>query len=95
MQGMRFLILFENGPVNNGIITQQITPEKYLCTFFRKPQSSRVVDIAEIQQWNLFPNDDGLNAFLKEVNTQQEPSAPPAPPAPKPQAKKKADKKSK
>lgn len=50
MQGMRFLLVNETGPYGHGIITQEISSEKYLCTFLRHPQVSRVVDITEIQQ---------------------------------------------
>ena len=67
MQGMRFLIVGEEGPINHGVIAQQITPEKYLCTFARIPQASRVVSLEEIQQWSLFPNENMMNAFIVEL----------------------------
>lgn len=67
MQGMRFLILGESGPVNHGVIVQRITDEKYLCTFARKPSSSRLVTTDEITQWNLFPNDESMNNFILEL----------------------------
>jgi hypothetical protein len=70
MQGMLFLIVGEKGPINHGIIAQQITPEKYLCQFARQPTSSRVVSLEEIQKWNLFPNEDQMNAFLLTVQAE-------------------------
>ena len=79
MQGFRFLVLGEKGPTAHGIITQQITPEKYLCTFLMNPQVSRVCSIDEIQQWNLFPNEDAMNAFAVHLRRQTQP--PPAPQA--------------
>lgn len=67
MQGMRFLILGEAGPVNHGVIVQRVTEEKYLCTFARKPSSSRLVATDEIMNWNLFPNDETMNDFIIEL----------------------------
>lgn len=101
MQGMRFLLMGEKGPINHGIITQRVTEEKYLCTFMRNPQSSRLCTTDEIAQWNLFPNDESMNLFIATLQ-QQDPNAPSPdgrPPAGKPpgvdqhQAKKKAKKK--
>ena len=76
MQGMRFLLVNEAGPINHGVIVKEITPEKYLCTFARVPQSSRVCDITEIQGWNLFPNDDQMNAFIASLQKQKAPPPP-------------------
>ena len=98
MQGMRFLIMSENGPVNHGVIAQQITPEKYLCNFAKQPSSARVCDITEIQQWNLFPSDESMNKFISAIQKQQaapvpaepEPKLPPG--APEKKAKKKTSK---
>jgi len=75
MQGMRFLLLNEKGPINHGIITQRVTEDKYLCTFMRNPQSSRLVTTDEITTWNLFPNDEALNAFIAAI-PKQDPGAP-------------------
>ena len=87
MQGMIFLIMNEKGPIGHGRIKQEITPEKYLCTFIGEPQVSRVIDITEIQQWTLFPNIEAMNQFI--VKIQQKPAADPKPPVPKKVAKKK------
>ena len=95
MQGMRFLIVGENGPMNHGIIVSSITAEKYLCSFARVPQSSRVCDLEEIQQWNLFPTDDAMNTFISELGKEQKPVADPTPTtaADKKKAKKKVQRK--
>ena len=62
---MRFLLLSKDGkPLNHGIIVREITPEKFLCQFARNPPVARVCDISEIQNWNLFPTDEALNAFI-------------------------------
>ena len=80
MQGMRFLILNEEGkPINHGIIAQRITPEKYLCSFTRNPPVARVCDLTEIQGWNLFPTDDAMNAFIESI--QKDLNKTPPPPA--------------
>lgn len=84
MQGMRFLLLNEKGkPINHGIISQKITPEKYLCTFTRNPQVSRVCDITEIEGWNLFPTDDALNDYIEAIRKEEKVAAPPADSPPK------------
>lgn len=70
MQGMRFLLVNENGPINHGVIVKEITPTKYLCSFARTPQLSRVVDIEELQNWNLFPNDEQMNLFISSIQQQ-------------------------
>ena len=71
MQGMRFLILNENGQaVNHGVITQQITQDRFMCTFMRPPQVSRLVHVDEIGQWNLFPNDEAMNQFISALQPQ-------------------------
>lgn len=89
MQGMRFLLLNEDGkPINHGLIAQKITPEKYLCSFTRNPPVSRVCDLTEIQGWNLFPTDDALNIFIESIA--KDPDK--APPAGKKKRKKKAAK---
>lgn len=97
MQGMRFLLLGEDGrPINHGIITQKVTEDRYLCTFFRNPQVSRLCHVDEIGQWNLFPNDEVMNQFIAALNTNPVPGPggePEDPPAEKPPAKKKAAKK--
>lgn len=71
MQGMRFLVINEKGPVNHGIIQQKLTDEKYLVTFVRIPQVSRVASLDEISTWNLFPNEDAMNAFIVDLRKQQ------------------------
>ena len=97
MQGMRFLMLNEQGqPINHGIIAQTITAERYLCRFSANPPMSRVVRLDEIETWQLFPTDDELNKFIKAIVAQKPPVEPAAPPAPKPSkkvSKKKASKK--
>jgi len=65
----------EKGPNNHAIITQQITPEKYLCTIMTNPQGTHVGPIEEVQQFNLFPNDDAMNAFIV-ARRQPKPEAP-------------------
>lgn len=77
MQGMRFLLMAEAGPINHGIITSRVTEDKYLCTFMRNPQSSRLCTTDEIATWNLFPNDEAMNAFIAALQ-EQPPAAPPA-----------------
>lgn len=65
MQGMRFLLLNQQQqPINNGVITQRVTEDRYMCTFLREPQVSRLCHVEEIGTWNLFPNDEQLNQFL-------------------------------
>ena len=98
MQGMRFLILDQNGtPFNHGIIAKEITPEKYLCHFSRVPASARVCDITEIQGWNLFPTDEAMNVFiaaLKKGDPSKLPASPETPSGkPIPPVKKKTKKK--
>lgn len=78
MEGMRFLIINEVGPVNHGIINQRLTPDRYLVTFARVPQSSRVAALDEIMGWNLFPNDETMNAFI--ADNQATPAVPKADP---------------
>jgi hypothetical protein len=100
MQGMRFLMLGENGqPFNHGVIQQKTTEERYLCTFFRQPQVSRLCHVDEIGQWNLFPNEEAMNKFIGQI-VKDNPPAPPAgdtppppPPADPPGASKKTAKK--
>jgi hypothetical protein len=97
MQGMMFLLMSEQGPVNQGVVTSQITPEKYLCTFVRPPQVSRICDIEEMQQWNFFPNQDSMNDFVRQMQQQAagDPKPDPKKPDPKkPDPKKPAAKKS-
>jgi hypothetical protein len=88
MQGFHFLLINQDGPVAYGIITQQITPEKYLCTFLQIPQVSRVVDITEIQEWNLFPNSEALQAFLTNLRKQKQPTPPVKEKSPTPKKRK-------
>lgn len=76
MQGMRFLLLSEAGPTNHGVITQRVSEDKYLCTFMRQPQSSRLVTTDEITTWNLFPNDEAMNTFIAALNTEKPKPAP-------------------
>ena len=65
MQGMKFLIIDAQGkPFNHGTIIRELTPTKYVCQFTRIPSSVRTVDIAEVETWHLFPNDDLLNEFI-------------------------------
>lgn len=92
MQGMMFLLMSEQGPINQGVVTSQITPEKYLCTFVRPPQVSRICDIEEMQQWNFFPNQDSMNDFVRQM-PQQQAAGDPKPDPKKPAAKKPAAKK--
>ena len=77
MEGMKFLIVGPEGPINHGSIVQRITAEKYLCQFARTPVSCRVCDLEEIQNWNLFPNDQLMNEFILEIGKQKAPPAPP------------------
>jgi len=87
MQGMRFLLLGEDSrPVNHGIIAQKVTEDRYLCTFFRNPQVSRLCHVDEISTWNLFPNDETMNAFINEIVKQIPPANPPANPPAEPPA---------
>ncbi len=80
MEGMHFLLVNEQGkPMGHGVIAQRINQDRYLCTFARQPQVSRVVGVDEIATWNLFPNQDAMNAFIAAL-----PKAKPAPGAPPP-----------
>lgn len=92
MQGMRFLMLNEQGqPLNHGVIVSKVTDERYLCTFARNPQVTRLCHVDEIGQWNLFPTDDAMNAFILNIQAQTGAPAKPVetPPAPKKVTKKK------
>jgi hypothetical protein len=83
MQGMRFLLLGDDGrPMNHGIVAQKVTEERYLCTFMRNPQVSRLCHVDEISTWNLFPNDDQLNSFIAIIARQNPPAEPPKQPEP-------------
>lgn len=83
MEGMHFLLVNEQGkPMGHGVIAQRINQDRYLCTFLRNPQVSRVVGIDEIGTWNLFPNQDAMNAFIAQL-----PKAKPAPDPKKPASK--------
>ncbi len=83
MQGMRFLLLGDDGrPVNHGVITQRVTEERYMCTFVRNPQVSRLCHVDEISSWNLFPNDEQMNAFITEIMKLNPPEPPPQPEPP-------------
>ena len=85
MQGMRFLLINEQGAIiNNGVITQRVTEERYMCTFMRPPQVSRLVHVDEIATWNLFPNDEAVQAFVNELQQQPEGGPTPPPGAPSP-----------
>lgn len=75
MEGMNFLLVNEQGkPISHGIIAQRINENRYLCTFLRAPQVSRAVSVEEIGSWNLFANQDAMNAFIAKL-----PKATPAP----------------
>jgi hypothetical protein len=79
--GFKFLILGkENKPLNHGTIIEKVTEGKYLCQFTRIPTSCRVVDVTEIQGWNLFPTDDGMNEFIAALEPKKPPAPPPADP---------------
>ena len=105
MQGLRWLMLGSDGkPANHGEILKEILATKYLCHFAATPSYSRVVDIAEIQRWLLFPDDNRMNAFILALRRQElaaavaakpPPTEPPQEydPDPKPPAKKKTKKK--
>ena len=87
MQGYKFVVLSRDGrPTDHGIILQQITPERYLCQFAKAPSKCRVCRIEQIEGWNLFPDDDLMNAFIAAT-------VKPAPPPPKKKPRKKAAKK--
>lgn len=76
MQGMRFLIVGQDGrPVNHGVIAQKVSEDKFLCQFARQPTSCRLVHTDEILNWNLFPTDDDLNTFIANL-VEQNPPAP-------------------
>lgn len=71
MQGMKFLLLNEQGtPLNHGVILQKVTNEHYLCTFARTPQVTRLCHVNEITGWNLFPNDEAMNAFILSIQAE-------------------------
>jgi hypothetical protein len=73
MQGMRFLILStEAEVVNQGVIAQAVTSERYLCQFLRSPVCSRVVPLEDIEKWRLFANNDQLNDFLIALRAEKE-----------------------
>lgn len=74
MQGMRFLIVAEDGrPVNHGLIAQKISEDKFLCQFARSPSSCRLVHTDEIMNWNLFPTDEGMNDFIERLAQERPP----------------------
>ncbi len=76
--GFKFLILGpENKPINHGTIIEKVAEGKYLCQFTRSPPSCRVVDVTEVQGWNLFPADDAMNAFIAALD--KKPDDPPPP----------------
>lgn len=77
MQGMRLLIIEDGKPTNHGIIAEQISADKYLCTFAKNPSFSRVCDIEEIQGWHLFMSDSLLNMFI--LSLQPKPATPAKP----------------
>ncbi len=101
MQGMRFLILNEQGKsVNYGIITNIPAPGKFLCKFMLAPVVSRVVDVKELETYNLFDTQAEMDAFAKQLQEDQKTDGktPPKPrdtsqPPPKPVKKKKVVKK--
>ena len=99
MQGTRFLIVDENGQAtNHGIILQQITPERYLCRFVKRPAVQRIIRLDEIETWNLFQNDEELNAFITQLTVELNAARaaqipPPAEPPSTPAKKKKKSKK--
>ena len=77
MQGMRFLLLGEKGaPINHGTILQKVTDDRYLCFFARVPSVSRLCHVEEISGWNLFPDEDALNTFLRAFQAQTQPPNP-------------------
>ena len=78
MQGMKFLMIGEDGrPFNHGIIAQKVTDERYLCTFARQPQVSRLCHVDEIATWQLFPTDEMMNAFITQLAKENPPNPPP------------------
>lgn len=97
MIGFKFLVLGqENKPLNHGTIIEKVGEGKYLCQFTRIPTSCRVVDVTEIQGWNLFPTGDAMNAFIAAL--EKKPADPPKDPPADPKLKKKGkrnDKKAK
>lgn len=102
MIGFKFLVLGqENKPLNHGTIIEKVAEAKYLCQFTRVPTSCRVVDVAEIQGWNLFPTDDAMNEFIAALGKKPPPPVDPPkdPPKPNPRPRKirakRNDKKSK
>lgn len=102
IEGFRFLIVgAENKPTNHGTIIEKVTEGKYLCQLNRMPTSCRVVDVDEIQKWNLFPTEEGLNAFIAALTPISKPPddtipngttppdpAPPGGPKPNPRPRK-------
>lgn len=89
MKGMHFLLLGENGrPINHGIIVNQVSQERFLCSFAKQPRLSRLCHVDEIGTWNLFPNADEMNAFITAIA-----AATPPPAKEKTPVKKKAKKK--
>jgi len=71
MQNMRFLIIDEAGtPINQGVILDVITPERYLD---------------EIEGWNLFNTDEELGIFIAALAPLQMPVVPPEPEDPPPE----------
>lgn len=88
MIGFKFLILGKkNKPINHGTIAEKLTEGKYLCQFQRIPTSCRVVDILEIEGWNLFPDEDSMNKFISALQ-EKPPADPPKDPKGKTSGKK-------
>jgi len=65
VEGLHFLITnSDDMPINQGIILEKLTPERYLCYFARTPSYSRVCELDQIEEWRLFPTEEALNEFI-------------------------------
>ncbi len=68
MQGMKFLIVNSKGEsVNYGFIVSIPAPGKFLCKFLLVPTVSRVVDIKELETFNLFDSHAEMDTFIKQL----------------------------
>lgn len=87
MKGSICLILTRNQQgqseiVNTTQILDEVAPGKWLVTFMNAPPFQRVVNVEEVQQWMVFPNQEAANNWVegnKAAPTQDQLPLDPAP----------------
>jgi hypothetical protein len=67
MQGYHFLVVTQDGPISQGVIQRQLTENYYLCKFITSPVVTRVIGLAQIETWNLFPNEEEMADFVTTI----------------------------